>query len=112
MLIFRPSVPDRTSASSASNSLLFLLSLFAKAKRIVILPEKLLYYRRHGSNTISESHVKVREEWAASLANFARSAGSGPDPHRRTRSYLDRLLEIAESHRLLRQVLLALLDAR
>jgi hypothetical protein len=71
----------------------------------------LLYYRRHGSNTISESHVKVREEWAASLANFARSAGSGPDPHRRTRSYLDRLLEIAESHSL-RQVLLALLDAR
>src|SRR5215467_15106839 len=34
MLIFRPSVSDRTSASSASNSLLFLLSLFAKAKRI------------------------------------------------------------------------------
>src|SRR5262245_48541320 len=89
----------------------FFLRLLAHEKRVAVLPEELLTYRVHGSNTIYEAPREMRLETAVVIAFFARrlpSLGEGPahEP-----AYLSQILEIAERHRLTRLVTLALLYA-
>ena len=49
----------------------FLLRAVAAKKRILIAPRPLVSYRMHGNNTISESHRKVKAEWALAAALYA-----------------------------------------
>ena len=48
----------------------FLLRTVAVGRRVRILNEPLLWYRMHSSNTISEGTMKVKIEWAASVAIY------------------------------------------
>lgn len=71
----------------------FFLRLVANPARLVVVREKLLAYRLHGNNTISEAHGRVRMEWAAVVAFFAlRTAAT------RGADYTAKILEIARRH--------------
>jgi glycosyltransferase involved in cell wall biosynthesis len=48
----------------------FVLRAIAGRKRLVLADEKLLHYRIHRGNTISENHNEVRLEWAIVAAAF------------------------------------------
>jgi GT2 family glycosyltransferase len=90
----------------------FFLRLLAHGKRLEVLPEPLLAYRVHGSNTIFEAPFDLKVETATAIAFFARSlasmrGASGPAP-----MYLSRILEITERQQLTRLVMLALLHAK
>jgi glycosyltransferase involved in cell wall biosynthesis len=90
----------------------FFLRLVAYGKRLVVLPEPLLTYRVHGSNTIFDAPLEMRLETALVIAFFAQrivAAGgvTGHEPQ-----YLSRILEITERHELTRLVALSLLHAR
>jgi glycosyltransferase involved in cell wall biosynthesis len=56
----------------------WLLRALAHGHRIVILPAKLLRYRTHGRNTISEDHGAVRVEWALVAAAYLASLWHRP----------------------------------
>jgi len=87
----------------------FLLRLVAWRKRITIVRAPLLSYRVHSSNTISESHLRVRLEWAAATAAFARRLTASGRDQGGEGSYLGRLMQVAGRHELLPFVALALL---
>jgi glycosyltransferase involved in cell wall biosynthesis len=87
----------------------FLLRLVAHGKRITILRAPLLSYRVHSSNTISESHIKVRLEWAAATAAFARRLAACGGDRGGQGSYLGRVMQVAKRHDLLQFVAVALL---
>jgi glycosyltransferase involved in cell wall biosynthesis len=59
----------------------FLLRVLAAGRRIHIIDEPLLWYRLHSSNTISEGAIKVKIEWAASIAIYLYSL-SRSDTHK------------------------------
>jgi glycosyltransferase involved in cell wall biosynthesis len=48
----------------------FALRVVTGVRRFVLVREKLLHYRLHASNTISENHAQVRLEWAAVTGFF------------------------------------------
>jgi glycosyltransferase involved in cell wall biosynthesis len=60
----------------------WLLRALAHGHRIRVLPDDLLRYRTHGSNTIAEDHGAVRVEWAlvaaAYLASLWHRPGAAP----------------------------------
>ncbi len=78
----------------------FFLRLVVHGRKVTVLGQPLLAYRFHGSNTISESAHKVKVEWAAATAFFARRLSVGRDPERRGPKYLRRLLEVTDHHQL------------
>jgi glycosyltransferase involved in cell wall biosynthesis len=89
----------------------FFLRLVADGKPLVLLPEPLLTYRVHGSNTIFDSPWEMKLETALVIAFFAQRivAGGtlGPESE-----YVSRILEITERHQLTRLVTLSLLHAQ
>jgi glycosyltransferase involved in cell wall biosynthesis len=89
----------------------FFLRLVADGKRLVVLPEPLLTYRVHGSNTIFDAPLEMRLETALVIAFFAqRIVARGWSRHEP--QYLSRILEITERHEVTRLVALSLLHAR
>jgi glycosyltransferase involved in cell wall biosynthesis len=90
----------------------FFLRLLAHGKHLTVLPERLLTYRVHGSNTISEAPLDMSLETAVVVAFFVRRLASlqgesHHDPH-----YLSRLLEVTERNQWTRLVSLSLLHAQ
>jgi glycosyltransferase involved in cell wall biosynthesis len=89
----------------------FFLRLVAARKRLVMLPEQLLTYRVHGSNTIFDSPQEMKLETALVIAFFAQrivAVGTlGPES-----GYVSRILEITQRHQLTRLVILSLLHAQ
>jgi hypothetical protein len=83
----------------------------AAGKRLVVLPEPLLTYRVHGSNTIFDSPQEMKLETALVIAFFAQRIVAG-DTARPESEYVSRILEIADRHQLTRLVTLALLHAQ
>ena len=55
-----------------AHDLHFFLRLVSTGNRMTILKDKLLGYRLHRSNTISEAHSGVRAEWATVSAFYVR----------------------------------------
>ena len=93
----------------------FFLRLVVEGKRVSILPQRLLTYRMHASNTIAESHAQVRLEWAVVAAFFAERMVSFGDPRRARPDlfhYLSRLFDVIDGHKLTKMVALSLLRAR
>jgi glycosyltransferase involved in cell wall biosynthesis len=90
----------------------FFLRLVAQGQRLTIVRQPLLKYRLHTTNTISEAPSKVKVEWAAAVAFFARRIAVGPDSARRGTRYLERLLRVTDRHQLTRLIALVLLHAR
>ncbi|MFC0408645.1 glycosyltransferase family 2 protein [Roseomonas elaeocarpi] len=84
----------------------FALRLLARGRRIVLSPEKLLRYRMHDSNTISESHDRVRLEWAAVTAFFLHAIWDRPDAPPVDWACARALTEVTDRHLLTRPVLL------
>jgi glycosyltransferase involved in cell wall biosynthesis len=85
-----------------AHDLHFFLRLVSSGKRMTILKDKLLCYRLHATNTISEAHSGVRAEWAAVSAFYARdllASGSA-----RATDEATSLFRILEKHRLSRAV--------
>ena len=71
--LFRRDLTTRIGEFAAlryTHDLDFVLRALALGHRVTLLQEKLLHYRLHGSNTISEDHRRVRSEWAASAAAY------------------------------------------
>jgi len=72
-LFIRRSVFDEIGLFSPlryAHDLDFFLRMILFDKRIHFLDEPLLHYRRHGENTISQDHSRVRAEWAYVTAKF------------------------------------------
>jgi len=90
----------------------FFLRLVVLGKKVALVRERLLDYRMHGSNTIAEGQEKVRIEWAAAIAFFARRLAGAKDPGLRGPGYLSRLLDIADRHQLTRMLALILLQTQ
>jgi glycosyltransferase involved in cell wall biosynthesis len=87
----------------------FFLRFLAHGKRLTVLPEQLLTYRVHGSNTISEAPQDMGLETAVVVAFFARRLASWQGESHHDLHYLSRLLEVTERHQWTRVVSLALL---
>lgn len=85
----------------------FFLRLVGHGKIIEYIDEKLLSYRLHGNNTISENHSKVKIEWAAAVAIYLHSRWSiSVSPMRWNRS--GHYLDILRKHELTELVLMFL----
>jgi glycosyltransferase involved in cell wall biosynthesis len=82
----------------------YALRLLVRGRRIAKVSEILLSYRMHGSNTIDESHDRVRLEWAAVAAFFLHCLWDRPDSPSidwaRARAFTDLL----DKHQLTRPV--------
>jgi len=76
----------------------FFLRLILSKQKIAILLDPLLYYRIHPTNTINESVLKVKIEWAAVVAYYVWCAKQQNWP------YWDQLVEITNRHDLTRLV--------
>jgi hypothetical protein len=90
----------------------FFLRLLAHGKRLTVLPEQLLTYRVHGSNTISEAPLDMSLETAVVVAFFARRLTSLQGETHHDLHYLSRLLEVTERRQWTRLVSLSLLHAQ
>jgi glycosyltransferase involved in cell wall biosynthesis len=90
----------------------FFLRLVAYRKRLVVIPDPLLTYRVHRSNTIFDAPLDMRLETALVIAFFAQSIVATGGASRHEPQYLARILEIAERQGLTRLVALSLLHAR
>ncbi|MBK7354012.1 MAG: glycosyltransferase [Nitrosomonas sp.] len=76
----------------------FFLRLILHKKKISILTDPLLYYRIHSSNTINESVLKVKIEWAAVVAYYVWCG------KQQNWNYWDQLAKITDRHDLTRMV--------
>lgn len=74
----------------------FFLRLILSKQKIAILSDPLLHYRIHPANTISESVLKVKMEWAAVVAYYVWC------DKQQNWSYWDQLVEITDRHDLTR----------
>lgn len=85
----------------------FALRATAKGARLAFIDRPLMRYRFHANNTISESHGRVRAEWALAAAFFLHQVfgRGGSRDWGRARA----ILAIVEKHRLTAAVQLALL---
>jgi glycosyltransferase involved in cell wall biosynthesis len=90
----------------------FFLRLLAHGKHLTVLPEQLLTYRVHGSNTISEAPLDMGLETAVVVAFFARRLASLQGKSQHDPHYLSRILEVIERHQWTRLVSLSLLHAQ
>lgn len=75
----------------------FFLRLIGAGQRLHWLPEELLQYRSHASNTISEGVDKVKIEWAAVVAWHLAQAQTAADS-----TWLEALLRVTDRHNLTR----------
>jgi hypothetical protein len=72
-LVMRRRLLDEIGGFSAlryAHDLDYFLRLLVKGKTLRLLEKPLLSYRIHGTNTISEDHLKVKVEWAAVIAFY------------------------------------------
>lgn len=86
----------------------FFVRALGGGHRLTVIPEKLLDYRFHSSNTISENHTKVRSEWAFICASVMRSC---PDPLLEGMNrweYMEKLNRVVQNHRLVPGILFIL----
>jgi glycosyltransferase involved in cell wall biosynthesis len=60
----------------------FALRCLTYGKRILVVDQRLLRYRIHATNTISENHSKVRAEWAMCAAAYFANGLDSPSPDR------------------------------
>lgn len=100
-LIVRRAVFDEIGYFSAlryAHDLDFFLRLILNGKRIGILEKPLLSYRIHTANTISEGELRVKVEWAASVAYFIYSLWE----RERDWDYYAKLTAITDQHTLTR----------
>jgi glycosyltransferase involved in cell wall biosynthesis len=93
-----------------SHDLDFFLRLVSHGKKLALVPRALLRYRVHSRNTISESHDRVRLEWAVVAAFFAQRIASANGSSRHGPDYLSRLLRMMDRHQLTQLVTLCLLQ--
>jgi len=106
-LIVRRSLFDRVGLFSDlryAHDLDFFLRLVSEDCRILIAPDKLMSYRIHETNTISEGHMKVKLEWAAVSAFHLATLSRRPDGWRRVADYMD----VLAKHALMEPVMLLL----
>lgn len=78
----------------------FALRLLLAGGRIASVPERLLAYRTHETNTIAEDHRGVRVEWAMAAGAYLEGvlrAGEGPAGWRRSTA----LIEVLRRHEIL-----------
>jgi glycosyltransferase involved in cell wall biosynthesis len=114
-LVARRSVFDEIGAFDDlryAHDLDLFLRLIASEKRLAVLPEQLLTYRVHGSNTIYEAPLDMKLETAVAIAFFARRLAFAGGASGHWSHYLSRILEITERHQLTRLVALSLLRAQ
>ena len=78
----------------------FFLRLLVHGKRIHIIDEPLLLYRRHAKNTIVEEHANVRAEWAFACARFIVTARGMTEWREKGWGYVERFNRIMEKHSL------------
>ena len=81
-----------------AHDLHFFLRLVSTGNRMTILKDKLLGYRLHRSNTISEAHSGVRAEWATVSAFYVRDLLRNGSPT--TAEEVKDVFRILERHRL------------
>jgi glycosyltransferase involved in cell wall biosynthesis len=100
-LIVRRAIFDELGYFSAlryAHDLDFFLRLLLHGKRIAFLDKELLSYRIHAGNTIKEDALRVKVEWAASVAFFIYNLWQ----HQRDWDYYARFTEITDRHTLTR----------
>jgi len=88
-----------------AHDLEFLLRLIFLGKKIHIIKEKLLTYRVHQKNTISEDHKKVRVEWAFCCAGFIWMTDFKKHGESKGWVYLEKMAAIMDKHNLTKLVL-------
>lgn len=81
-----------------THDLHFFLRLISTGRRMTILKDKLLGYRLHRSNTISEAHSGVRAEWATVSAFYVRDLLRSES--QTTADEMKDVFRILEKHRL------------
>jgi glycosyltransferase involved in cell wall biosynthesis len=88
-----------------AHDLEFFLRIIGSGEKIEILNDKLLNYRFHSNNTISEGVLKVKLELAAIVANYLSTYGKYIKPDGEINyKYLEKLYEVLDSHRLSRML--------
>lgn len=100
-LIVRRAVFDEIGYFSAlryAHDLDFFLRLILNGRHIGILEKPLLSYRVHAANTISEDELRVKVEWAASVAYFIYNLRG----REKDWSYYAKLTRITDKHTLTR----------
>jgi glycosyltransferase involved in cell wall biosynthesis len=86
----------------------FFMRILRSGATIEVLPERLLSYRMHDTNTINENQYKVRAEWVYVLASNMVDPSPGLCAGLTTWKYLEQLNRIVERHGLERFALLVL----
>lgn len=86
----------------------FFIRALAAGHKIEFIPDPLLKYRYHSSNTISENHTKVRAEWAYICAETLCNPSGGLLEGMSSLNYCEKLLDIAASHQLSKGLLMFL----
>jgi len=82
----------------------FALRATARGKRLALADRRLLRYRVHDSNTISEDHARVRLEWAIATAFFLTSLWDRPDSRPIDWRRAELLQDVLDRHALTRAV--------
>jgi GT2 family glycosyltransferase len=90
----------------------FFIRALAAGHKIEFIPEPLLKYRYHSSNTISENHTKVRAEWAYICAEALCNPSGGLLEGMSSLDYCEKLLDIAANHQLSKGLLMLLQGQR
>jgi glycosyltransferase involved in cell wall biosynthesis len=89
------------SALRYAHDLDFFLRLLLHGKHLALHDKQLLSYRIHSGNTISEDVLRVKVEWAASVAFFIYKLWQ----HQRDWGYCAKLTEITDRHTLTRLIM-------
>ena len=85
-----------------AHDLEFFLRLVSRGRKIKILPKKLMSYRIHATNTISEGHLKVKLEWATVTAFYLAGLVRQENGWDRVASHMD----VLKKHNLMDPLLL------
>lgn len=96
------------SALRYAHDLDFFLRLLVRGKSIRILPQPLLSYRQHAANTIKESVLKVKAEWAVAAAFFLHQLWGLDDPKPVDWPRAGEFLAVLDRHGLTAPVLLCM----
>lgn len=96
------------SALRYAHDLDFFLRLIARGKSIRIVEQPLLSYRQHAANTIKESALKVKAEWAAATAFFLHQLWGPGDPRATDWNRVSDFLAVLDHHGLTAPVLLCM----
>ena len=110
-LVARRSLFDEVGSFSAlryTHDLDFFLRLIAKGKKIRLIDHPLLSYRQHPANTIKESTLKVKAEWAAVVAFFLNQLWGPADRGPTDWSEAGEFLAVLDHHGLTGAVLLCM----